>query len=111
MRLPPRTKIIPPKPADIKQAAVDAVLRGKKSAPIWRDMTDAEDRMVQALATVRFPIASFDKRFARDVGIDDKITAKQAAYLRIMVIRYRRQIKPEVVELAKASVGVNLSIP
>ena len=111
MRPPRRTKIIPPKPAEVKAAVVSAVLEGKRGPPIWRDATPDELRMIDALGSVRFLPASFDKRFAYSLGGDGKISKRQAAYLRIIVIRYRRQIKADVVELAKASLSVNVAVP
>ena len=58
---------------------------------VYRDCTPDELRFLASLPTISFAPTSFDKRFARSVGYDGKISDKQAAYLRVIVHRYRRQ--------------------
>lgn len=63
----------------------------------WREATADERLLAEALASCTFSVASFDKRFARDVRacvLGGKITEKQAALLRLKVGAYRRQIPP-----------------
>jgi hypothetical protein len=62
-------------------------------APVsYRDCTPAELEFIQQLnARVTFVPGSTDKRFVCSVGYDGKISEKQAAYLRTIVHRYRRQ--------------------
>lgn len=43
------------------------------------------------LQRVTFPLASYDKRFARNIGPTAELTEKQAAYLLKLDHRYRRQ--------------------
>ncbi len=70
-------------------------------------MTDAEKIMARALAGCSFVPGTATKRFARDMAFraehsaDQPLTPKQADYLRTAVIRFRRQICPTVVALAK----------
>ena len=72
-------------------------------------MTNDEVVMATHLAACRFVPGTAVKRFARDMafqasheaGLERSLTEKQAKYLRDSVIRFRRQIPPEVVELAR----------
>lgn len=66
--------------------------------PIIRRPASADERALSsALARCSFSAGTFDKRFARDLNgqlqaPDAEITEKQAALLRKLVTRYRRQI-------------------
>jgi hypothetical protein len=70
------------------------------TAPVpRRPMTDAEVALARALARCSFPVASWSKRFARELGAaaaapQPTITEKQAAAMRRLVSTYRRQIAP-----------------
>lgn len=61
-------------------------------------MTPEEKRALDALQTVRMPIASSGKRFRRDLAWrleqdpEYKLTKRQALYLWFFVDRFRRQI-------------------
>jgi hypothetical protein len=72
-------------------------------------MTDDEKRMAIALTGCTFVPGIATKRFARQVayraeqGTGDPLTEKQAKYLRDAVIRFRRQIDPAIVALARQS--------
>lgn len=67
-----------------------------------RPMTTAEVAAAKALATFKYPVASFSKRFARSMdglAAKDKpeITEKQAACLWRQLLKFRRQLAlPEV---------------
>ena len=69
-------------------------------------MTDDEKSMAFALAACRFVPGIGTKRFARDIAYrasqkdSGDLTAKQREYLRTAVIRFRRQIDPDVVAIA-----------
>lgn len=81
----------------------------KRSKPVWREFTADERKMALALGGCTFSVGSFDKRFARDVSARaaaplGKISERQAALLPRMVYRYRRQIAPKVVALARDEV-------
>ena len=73
-------------------------------------MTDDEKRMAIALNSCTFVPGSNTKRFAFNMafraehGTGLALTEKQAKYLREAVIRFRRQIDPAIVELARVSV-------
>ena len=65
----------------------------------YRPMAEAERELARALSGCKFTPASFDKRFARDMrgiaeSLTPQVTEKQAALLRRMITRYRRQIQP-----------------
>lgn len=66
--------------------------------PHYEPMTAIERRAALSLAGVTFPVASYDKRFARSMifeakrGDDAMITAKQRRCLWNKIHRYRRQI-------------------
>ena len=102
--------------APVRAATEQAALRS--TARVWRLMSGDERAMVQALAACRFP-ASFSRRFARDLLWQLEhprsgpcaafaqtmpnlalITVRQAERLRAEVLKYRRQIQPDVVRLA-----------
>lgn len=56
-------------------------------------MTELEKEAVTCLQHVRFPPASWDKRFARSMfGLWQMITDKEAAQVWRLFKRYRRQI-------------------
>lgn len=70
---------------------------------VRRVMTDDERRMARALTPghVSYVPGSADKRFAYTLaaiaqGTDPMITVRQAAHLRRLVWRYRRQLSAEV---------------
>lgn len=71
-------------------------------------MTEQEKRMVIALNCCTFVPGTGTKRFARDMASitenkpEHELTPKQREYLRTAVIRFRRQIDPQVVEMAQA---------
>lgn len=71
------------------------------------DVTDAEKKMAVALAGCTFVPGTATKRFAKDMafraehGDEKPLTPKQTEYLQTAVIRFRRQIAPDVVALAK----------
>lgn len=74
-----------------------------------RDWTDDEARMARALASCTFAVGHPHKRFARQISGDLTgwmegngvgITENQAAFLRKMVHRYRRQIPADIVAQA-----------
>lgn len=72
----------------------------KKDPVVWRDMTLPESKLILALSGCRFTPGCFDKRFARDLygQLDGgRIAEKQAALLRKMVTRYRRQIRADAI--------------
>lgn len=63
-------------------------------------MTEYQFKLIQALNKATFPVASFTKRFVRDMGykkLEDKLTDKQAAYLLKVGYMYRRQISKSLV--------------
>lgn len=94
------------------RAVVSACCELPHRGPDWRCMTVEEALMARHLAGCTFPIASFDKRFSRSMGAlaeAGEITDKQAALLRVKVIRYRRQIPADVV--AVAQIGLTQSEP
>lgn len=74
-------------------------------------MTPEQISMARALARVTFPPGLPGKRFALDMAAQANLrplatlTAKQADFLAELVVRYRRQIPADVVELAKAARG------
>ena len=78
-------------------------------------MTDSEMAMAIHLAACVFVPGTATKRFARDMAFraagseSSKIplTEKQAKYLREAVIRFRRQIPNEVVELARQAASMD----
>lgn len=57
-----------------------------------RLMTPDEMQAVERMHSVRFPVASWDKRFFRSVSSGEMITEKEAAQLWRIFIRYRRQM-------------------
>lgn len=67
-------------------------------------MTDLERLAVKALSGVTFLPGHPHKRFARDMAAkaaDYQLSARQSAWLWFLVVRYRRQINPKVVEIAR----------
>lgn len=76
-------------------------------AALRRAMTDDECAMARALARVTMVPGIPSKRFARDLACvasgDAQITERQAEALYSLVLRYRRQIAPPVVALARAA--------
>jgi len=74
-------------------------------------MTPEQISMARALARVTFPPNLPGKRFALDMAAQANLqpkatlTDKQADFLAELVIRYRRQIPNDIVELAKAARG------
>jgi hypothetical protein len=82
----------------------------------YRLMTPDEVAMAKALGECSFPVASWDKRFGRELGAQARlfppwVTAAQAEHLRRMVKRYRRQIPKAVVALAAAPYEETLPKP
>lgn len=75
-------------------------------------MTDAEVRLAKRLGVCRFLPASFDKRFAQ--GLAARTSATQPAIsvkesselLCLKVIKYRRQLPPTLVALAREILNV-----
>lgn len=71
-------------------------------------MTEGQKTMARALAACTFVPGISTKRFARDMahladhGPDLELSPRQAEYLRTAVIRYRRQIPRDVVQLAES---------
>lgn len=71
-------------------------------------MTENEKTMAIALAACTFCPGINTKRFAKNMAWraerDDSspLTPRQAEYLRAAVIRFRRQIDPAIVEMARA---------
>lgn len=70
-------------------------------------MTDDERKLSRALATVTMCPGIGTKRFARDMAAQQysperELTPKQRKYLIESVVRFRRQIDPRVVELARS---------
>lgn len=71
-----------------------------------RPMTKDEVQLARTLGHCRFPIASFSKRFARDMFsaamiAEPTITERQAVYLRKMITKYRRQIAADSLPTAE----------
>ncbi len=66
------------------------------SVSIKRPITDDEVYAIQLLASVTYPVASFDKRFNRDVlqpaRNTKQLSDKAIAQMWRLFIRYRRQI-------------------
>lgn len=65
---------------------------------VYRAMTPGEVRLALALGRARFTPGTFDKRFCREVAAEAReampnVTERQAALLRRLVTRYRRQIR------------------
>lgn len=62
---------------------------------VYRPMTDTEHTLALALARCTLPVASFVKRFARDLRaqaeVSRSITDRQARQLLIQAYRFRRQ--------------------
>lgn len=60
-----------------------------------RDATDTERAMLKDLSGCTFQVASFDKRFVRNVSAQvnatGKVTEKQGSLIPTMHYRYRRQ--------------------
>lgn len=59
----------------------------------YHDITDEENRLLAKMKIVSFPLASFDKRFYRSIQNAKQLTDKQSKHLKLMVYRYRKQIK------------------
>ena len=70
-------------------------------------MTEHEKAMAKALAGCTFVPGTGTKRFARDMALraehkpNSELTFGQATYLASAVVRFRRQIDPAVVEIAR----------
>lgn len=72
-------------------------------------MTDAERMIARAIAPgmVTYPPGIGTKRFARDMAElkhfnpGQPLTPKQARYLAQVAVRYRRQVAPDVVAVAR----------
>jgi hypothetical protein len=68
-----------------------------REPPAWEPMTEEDRRMARRLARCTFPVASWDKRFVREVAAaaqapEAKITPKMRAQLERLTHRYRRQL-------------------
>ena len=76
-------------------------------------MTENEKTMARALAACCFVPGVGTKRFAKDMAAraaldaPRELTPAQQHYLCTAVVRYRRQIDPAVVELAREELGVS----
>lgn len=74
-------------------------------------MTEAEKTLARALAQVTFCPGIGTKRFARDMAFNAgqpqsrALTERQRQYLLTAVVRFRRQIPRDVVELARQELG------
>lgn len=63
------------------------------SKPVERRlMTPDEMQVVERMACVTFPVASWDKRFYRNVSSGEMISEKEASQLWRIFIKYRRQM-------------------
>ena len=61
-----------------------------------RPLTPEESEAVWALHGVTFPVASWDKRFSRQLNKDSHITERGAAQIWRLFIKYRRQINRDL---------------
>jgi hypothetical protein len=72
-----------------------------RARAIYRPLTAAEKESALALGRCSFPVASFSKRFARDlvaqVESRGEITDRQASRLAIQAYIYRRQMPAHLV--------------
>ena len=79
-------------------------MTSKRQPAVWRPMTEDERKLALLLAAKSFTPGTADKRFARDIAQQaalEKITDKQAAWLRRLVHKYRRQFRAEDVPEAE----------
>jgi hypothetical protein len=84
---------------------VKVKLEAPKKAPVpRRDQTEDERQAVKCLKEqVNYPVASWDKRFARDL-LTTTITEKESAQVWRLFHRYRRQIRhPEKARLLEVA--------
>ncbi len=58
-----------------------------------RPRTEDEKIAIVQMSCVRFPVASWDKRFYRSLCSRDNISDREAPHLWRIFIKYRRQIK------------------
>lgn len=68
------------------------VEKPKKETIVYRLITEREMKAIKALNGCRFLPGSYDKRFVRDMRGGELISEKQAAFLRLVFYRYRRQL-------------------
>lgn len=72
---------------------------------VRRPRTPDEELAIEQMRVVRFPVASWDKRFFRDLDSQSDISMNQAPQLWRLFIRYRRQMefpaKERLLALAK----------
>jgi hypothetical protein len=62
------------------------------SGGVRREMTPVERKWVEKLQHVRFPLQSKDPSFVSAMSSFPPITEKQAAFIKLLVFKYRRQI-------------------
>lgn len=84
-------------PAQIEQGAAleesHKVAQSIQRAPIiFTPITDEESVAIKHLGEPTYPVASFHKRFARDIQGATELSDKQRILIWSMVWRYRRQI-------------------
>ena len=69
-------------------------MRPRTSKPeLFREaLTPIEAELLRKLACARFPVASWPKRFVRDVRGQSAITDKQRYWIARLALMYRRQL-------------------
>lgn len=71
---------------------VPMVRQSEKPERVYQDLTSLDRRAVDAMNAVVFPVASPQKRFAREVRSATKMTEPQKKFLWRLAWTYRRQI-------------------
>jgi hypothetical protein len=70
-----------------EKAAINAIPGTQR-----RPMTDVERRQVEQLQRVSFPLQSKDPAFVRSMAAYPEISERQAAYIKLLAYKYRRQL-------------------
>lgn len=68
------------------------VEKPEKETIVYHRLTEREMKAIKALNGCRFLPGSYDKRFVRSMQGGELISEKQAAFLRLVFYRYRRQL-------------------
>lgn len=72
-----------------------------KQPLVWTDATDEERLAMKAIASVRYQVGSWDKRFARKIQAYEKLTDGQREQIWRIAARYHRQLPQSIVLIAK----------
>ena len=78
IRLPKKEYVMPDRP--------------KETPKVYKPISEGESKVIEALQRVHFGMSSSAKRFSRDIRNAKELTDAQRDFLKLLILRYRRQL-------------------